>query len=142
MQCTTTSSPTQANVAPQGCISGLGWRLTTSQQKPETHIPGIARNSSPPCSNLQQSYRALRSRRHRLDEKRHFQQAPFFGDISSVSRRGSNLFPPPLHLRTEVTHGTAYVVLRQSHRLQLSSLLPKSNPRNSSPSTLHNSPNK
>lgn len=117
MQRTTASSPTQANVALQGCISGLGWRLTTSQREPETHSPGTARNSSHPCSNLQQSYGALQSQWHRLDETRRFQQAPFFGDISSVSRRGSNLFPPPLCLRTEATQGTAYVVLQQSHRL-------------------------
>lgn len=48
MQCTTASSPTQATVAPQGCISGSYWRLTTSQGEPETDIPGIARNSSTP----------------------------------------------------------------------------------------------
>lgn len=34
---------------------------------------------------------------------------PFFGDISSVSGRGSNLFPPPLQLRTEATQGSVYV---------------------------------
>lgn len=116
-------------MAPRGCIFGLGWRLTTGQQELETHSPGIARNSSPSCSKPWQSCRAAWSRWHRLGETRRFQQAPFFGDISSVSGRGSNLFPPPLSLRTEATQGTAYVVLQQSHRLRLLPLLPKSIPR-------------
>lgn len=129
-------------MAPRGCIFGLGWRLTTGQQELETHSPGIARNSSPSCSKPWQSCRVAWSRWHRLGETRRFQQAPFFGDISSVSGRGSNLFPPPLSLRTEATQGTAYVVLQQSHRLRLLPLLPKSIPRTPPPSALRGGPTK